>query len=207
MKKNTLIAFVVTLLIAVASFACDCGEKKCEGKTCPTPTTEKKCTDCEKKPQVNATFESIKKLAGNWEITTTENGKTDVAKASYEVTSGGNVVLEKIFIGTPQEMVSVYSNDGTHVTMTHYCMLPNTPRMSLIKSEPGKAFFEMKGKDGIKSRKEHHMHSVELIWNNENQLTQNWTSVKNGKKEPVTAFTWNRVVAAAEKNNGSKSTK
>jgi hypothetical protein len=182
----TLLSFAVLAAWANPSLACDCDKDKI--KTPAVATTAAAPAATTPKP----TFEDLKKLSGNWEITMTENGKKEVAKASYEVTSGGNVVLEKIFIGTDHEMVSVYNTDGSTVAMTHYCMLPNTPRMTLTKTEPGKMFFEMKGKDGIKSKKEHHMRSVELAWNNNNELTQSWISMKDGKLEPATTFTWKR---------------
>ena len=181
--KKFLSVLTITLALASASFACDCDK----AKDTKTPTATAPASNAP-----NPTFESLKKLAGNWEIVFTENGKKEINRATYEVTSGGNAVLEKINIGTPHEMISVYSFDGTSVAMTHYCMLPNTPRMQLTKTQPGRMLFEMKGKDGIKSKKEHHMHSVELVWNSDNELTQNWTSMKDGKLEPTVVFNWKR---------------
>jgi hypothetical protein len=191
MKIKSFVAFFSFAILALStqpSFACDCDKEKAK------PTAEAPAATAP-----NPTFESLKKLAGNWEFTTVENGKKETAKASYEVTSGGKVVLEKIFIGTDHEMISVYNTDGSSVAMTHYCMLPNTPRMTLTKTQPGKMFFEMKGKDGIKSKKEHHMHSVELVWNNDNELTQTWTSVQDGKPQPASIFAWKRATTVASK--------
>ncbi len=210
MKKNSLIAFVVTVLIAFASFACDCGEKKCEGKTCPS--TEKKCTDCEKHSQVNPTFESLKKLSGNWEGKIKMGEQVQDAKASYEVTSGGTAVVEKIFVGSPHEMVSIYYPEGRTVKMTHYCMEGNRPVMTLKDSSDKKLSFEMKGHEGISSKKENHMHALDLTMNSDNQITQDWVSFDKGKKSEAVSFVWNRVedkkaVTAPAKTNGSKSTK
>ncbi|MEZ4846330.1 MAG: hypothetical protein R2877_05140 [Bdellovibrionota bacterium] len=78
---------------------------------------------------------------GNWEIKVfTENGKRN--QQSDLVTSGGNaVLLKKINIGTPHEMISFDSSDGTSVAMTQ---LPHatehTACMQLTKTEPGKMF-------------------------------------------------------------------
>lgn len=207
MKKNFFIAFAITLLIAVASFACDCGEKKCEGKTCPT--SEKKCSDCEKKPEVNVQFESIKKLAGNWEGKTQMAGHEEAVKATYEVTSGGTAVVEKIFVGTPHEMVSIYYPEGKTVKMTHYCMEGNRPVMTLKESTDKKLSFEVKGTEGISSKKEMHMHALALNFNSDTQISQDWVSYDKGKQVEAVNFVWNRVAekAPAAKNNGSKSTK
>lgn len=194
MKK--LLALSLTILFTQISLACDCDkDSKKDAKTAAV-TNAAPSTGLGNQ---NPTFDSLKKLEGYWEITTNEKGK-ETAKASYEVTSGGNAVIEKIFDGTPHEMVSVYATNGTDISMTHYCMLPNQPKMALIKSEPGKMLFKMKGKEGIKSKNEEHMDSVELVWNSNDQLTQTWTSMKDGKptKEP-TVFTWKRVASVTTK--------
>lgn len=51
---------------------------------------------------------------------------------SFKVTSGGSAIVETVFEGTPHEMVTVYhDNSDRQVTLTHYCMLPNQPKMIL----------------------------------------------------------------------------
>ena len=44
--------------------------------------------------------------------------------------------MERIFPGTPQEMISVYYDDDKgRLAMTHYCMMRNRPTFKLVKSE------------------------------------------------------------------------
>lgn len=200
MKKISLIAVIVTLFTASLGFACD----------------DKKCPECEKGKQANASFESLKKLAGNWEGKTSMSGTEETVKASYEVTSGGAAVVEKIFAGTPHEMVSIYYPEGKTVKMTHYCMVGNRPVMTLKSSTDKNLAFEMNGHEGIGSKKEMHMHALDVLWNSENQFTQNWTSFDKGKKSESVTFVWNRVedkpapaVAPTKptKSSGNKSTK
>ncbi len=68
-------------------------------------------------------FEKMKELVGVWEGTT-DMGKGMVAiKATYELTSSGNAILERLFVGLPHEMVTVYYDYNGKLTMTHYCSL------------------------------------------------------------------------------------
>lgn len=49
----------------------------------------------------------IKELAGRWTSTTSMFGKKDEQVfTEYSVTAGGSAVMEKIFPGTPNEMVN-----------------------------------------------------------------------------------------------------
>lgn len=175
------------------AFACDCDKNK-KGETASGAVTAATTAAAPAGTTTTPSFDSLKKLAGTWETKIKdESGKEQTGKATYEVTSGGHVVAEKIFVGTAHEMLSVYSDDGKEISMTHYCMLPNAPRMTLQSTTPGKMYFKMKGKDGIRSKKEHHMDSVELVWNGENEFTQYWSSVKDGKKSDSTIITWKRI--------------
>ena len=51
----------------------------------------------------------IKALAGRWTSTTSMFGnKDEKVFTAYAITAGGSAVVETIFPGTPNEMVSVY---------------------------------------------------------------------------------------------------
>src|SRR6266852_9843928 len=89
-----------------------------------------------------ASFDNVKALLGQWEGTTKMDGKDTPVTASYEMTAGGTAILERLFAGTPHEMVSVYHSDGTKVAMTHYCMLGNQPEMTLREADNNRTLFE-----------------------------------------------------------------
>src|SRR5262245_8705906 len=116
------------------------------------------------KPKTNESFEQMKKLIGTWEGTSKMGGKEEKVTATYELTSGGNAILEKLMAGTPHEMVSIYHPEGKTVAMTHYCMVGNQPKMVMKTSTPTSVAFEMKGASGIGSKKEMHMHAVDIKW-------------------------------------------
>src|SRR5258708_4442203 len=85
-------------------------------------------------PKSSADFERLKSLIGVWQGTETGgHGPADV-RVEYRLTAGGSALEEKLFPGTPHEMVSVYYDEDGKLGMTHYCMLGNHPRMTLTKS-------------------------------------------------------------------------
>src|SRR5262245_55615930 len=74
-----------------------------------------------KKP--SAEFERMKTLVGTW------TGKTDMGQGPMEITvkyrllAGGSVLEERVFEGTPNEMITLYYDQGDKLAGTHYCML------------------------------------------------------------------------------------
>lgn len=121
----------------------------------------------------------LRSLAGSWEGTSQEHGAegTQIIKAEYEVTSGGSVVVEKLFAGSPQEMVSVYRNKNGAIQMTHYCMLKNQPEMELKGTSETRLSFEHADADHTALAKEMHMHALTLDWKDKDNLTQTWIAV------------------------------
>ncbi|HTL11315.1 MAG TPA: hypothetical protein VL588_02425 [Bdellovibrionota bacterium] len=139
-------------------------------------------------PKSNPKFDQLKQLVGTWEGKTKMGDKETTVKATYELTSGGSAILERLFAGTDHEMVSVYHADGSSVAMTHYCMLGNHPTMKLKKSDDHSMAFEMSGKDGIHQSGEMHMHALNISWNNPTHMTEEWVSYNQGKKQDSKMF-------------------
>ncbi len=150
-------------------------------------------------PAASPEFERIKSLAGTWEGTATEmkkEGEPQTGIIEYEITSGGAAVVERLFKGTPHEMVSIYYDRGGKLTMTHYCMLGNRPELALAAgSSPDDIRLEhAAGSDGIDEASEMHMHGLTLAFADADHFTQTWTSWENG--QPMPACT---VIALARK--------
>lgn len=137
--------------------------------------------------KVSAQFEKMKSLVGTWQGKTDAHGKEEPLAISYELTSGGTALIEKINPGSPMEMVTVYANSGNTVNATHFCMLGNQPQMTLKKSTDNSFSFEMVGTKGVASANEMHMHAVTLTVDG-NKLKSEWTSFKDGKKGDVKVF-------------------
>jgi len=151
--------------------------------------------DMSKMPErkMPAEFVQLKSLAGTWTGKSKMHGdKGQNIKVVYSLTAGGSAILERLFPGTPGEMVSVYHVEDGKVCMTHYCALGNAPKMTLKGSTKDSLSFEMKGKDGIASEKEPHMHALTIAWKDKNHIATNWTSYQDGKASPCSTFNLTR---------------
>ena len=139
----------------------------------------------EHKPYVGSeAFERMKQLQGDWEGTLDMGKGPEPLKAHYKVTSGGSVVVETVFVGTPHEMVSVYhDNPDKQLVMTHYCMEANQPKMNLKRMDAQAIVMELSKDADIDVDHEKHMHAATLLFEGGDRLTQKFTGYADGKKE------------------------
>ena len=136
-------------------------------------------------------FERMKKLSGKWEATSSKPNEPK-ATVEYQVTSGGSALVEKLFSGTPHEMVSVYHDKGGKLCMTHYCMLHNQPQMELKSGDDRKLEFVLAKVSGI-NPKEPHMHALTVLFNDDDHITQKWVSFEKGKEKESFEISLTRV--------------
>jgi hypothetical protein len=142
-----------------------------------------------------AEFDKVKGLVGTWKGTTEMEGKPMDVTNTFELTSGGTAVMERLFVGTPKEMVSMYCAKGGKLVMTHYCTIGNQPQMSLMKATDGEMDFSMKGTAGIGSATDAHMHSMNIVWKDADHITEQWTMYGGGKQQKAVEFVLARVPA------------
>jgi hypothetical protein len=141
----------------------------------------------------SAEFDRIKSLVGKW------TGKVDMGQgpvdmtADYRVIAGGSVVEERVFAGTPQEMVTMYYDKGGKLAMTHYCMLGNRPQMSLKSSDAKSITLDFDESCGIDAKKECHMHGVTIGFVDADTITTSCKALMDGKEMPECANTLKRV--------------
>ena len=138
-------------------------------------------------------FERIKSLAGTWK------GKADMGQGpmemtvEYRVISGGSAVEERIFAGTPKEMVTIYHDKNGKLALTHYCMLANRPAM-LLESSDGKTLrFDFDATCGIDAKSEMHMHSLAITFEGPDSIVQDWKLFEDGKAKDSHPFALKRV--------------
>ncbi len=151
--------------------------------------------DMDKKPAASkmpAEFDKLKGLVGTWKGTAKKGEKTVEVKNTFELTSGGTALLEKIGEGDNQ-MISVYCSEGGKLMMTHYCTVGNQPKMSLLKSTGNSLVFAMKGTAGIGSAKDMHMHAMTITWKDADHITENWSMYNEGKNQGGCPFELTRV--------------
>ena len=143
--------------------------------------------------KMSAEFTKLKSLVGTWTGKSKMHGdKMENIKVVYSLTGGGSAVLERICPGTPGEMASVYHVEDGKLCMTHYCSLGNAPKMTFKGSTDNSLSFEMKGKDGIASEKETHMHGLTITWKDKNHIAASWLLYQDGKAAPCSTFNLTR---------------
>ncbi len=130
-----------------------------------------------------AAFERLKSLVGTWEGQAGDEKSGPPATVVYRVASGGSVVQETLFPGTPHEMISMYHMADGSLVMTHYCALANQPRMKLDTkaSSADRLVFAFDGGTNFDPAKDPHIHSG-VIEIKDDALRNEWASWQGGKE-------------------------
>ncbi len=139
-------------------------------------------------------LQRIKSLAGRWTTTTSMFGKKNQRLSTeYQVTSAGSAVLEKIFPGTPQEMISVYYDDNHgKLAMTHYCIMRNRPTLKLASSSPDTLTMKVTKIEGLKN--DPSMGGMTIHFKDKNHFTTTCKEKGQGKdKEAPMTMEYARV--------------
>jgi hypothetical protein len=53
----------------------------------------------------------------------------------FRLLAGGSVIEEKVFVGTPNEMTTMYCDRKGKLALTHYCLFGNRPGMVLESAD------------------------------------------------------------------------
>jgi hypothetical protein len=173
MMKIKIASFCVTLLLA----SCVCLS----------------ADDLAKTKQASPEFERMKTLVGTWK------GKADMGQGPIEMTmqyrllAAGSVLEERVFAGTPNEMVTMYFDQGGKLALTHYCMMGNRPAMLLKSSDPRTLKFDFDKTCGINPAKESHMHALTITFDDADTITTNCKAMIDGKETDEHPTTLTRV--------------
>ena len=138
-------------------------------------------------------FERMKTMVGTW------TGKTDMGQGpidmtvQYRLLAGGSVLEEKVFSGTPNEMTTMYYDQGGKLALTHYCMLGNRPGMLLKSSDPKSLKFDFDKTCGVNPRKESHMHALTINFDDADTVTTSCKAIMDGKETAEHPVTLKRV--------------
>jgi hypothetical protein len=110
------------------------------------------------------------------------------------VVANGSVLMERLKSADESEMITMYSLDGDHIVVTHYCSAGNQPTMqapAATTAPAGKYDFSFVRVSGTKTPDEGHMVTLSLTLPDKNHLTQVWTFDDHGKSM-VDTFTYTR---------------
>jgi hypothetical protein len=143
-------------------------------------------------------FERMKSLVGIW------SGKCDMGQGpvdmtiQYRVIAGGSVVEERSSVGTPEEMVTMFYDKAGKLAMTHYCVLGNRPEMALKAADAKSLTFDLDPSCcTIDTKKESHMRSVKIQFEDPETISLSCKAVMDGKEMPEHSTVLKRVHADA----------
>ena len=141
----------------------------------------------------NAAFQQLKSLVGNWQG---KDQHGNVVHLTFELVSGGSVLMERHGSGNGAEMISMYSAEGNRVILTHYCSAGNQPTLE-SQVIPGASNskhmdFSFVRATGLKTPEDGHMVGLSITLEDKDHLTQIWNYSDHGKKE-TDLFTFTRT--------------
>jgi hypothetical protein len=136
-------------------------------------------------PESPVVFEKLKELAGSWRGSVGKEGNP--AGIDYRVTAGGSVLMETIFPGTPQEMVSMYYLNRGVLTLTQYGVTGIQPEMIYDRKHSTSTdwVFKFDGGRGFSMRDDLHIHDGMIKIADAHHFEATWNTWNQGK--PVNA--------------------
>lgn len=129
----------------------------------------------------SAAFERMKSLVGRWSGESPDMGTMNT---EFRLIAGGSVIEERFAAGTPMEMLSVYHDVNGKLSMTHYCVLRNQPRMRLVKQTADSLTFDLAPTPGLNTAKEKHMHGATYTFLDADHFKLEGVAWDNGKSAP-----------------------
>jgi len=135
-------------------------------------------------------FEKLKSLVGEWQGKL-EDGAT--AQVSYELMSGGSVLVETMTPTKEHTMVTMYHQNGDNLMATHYCAAGNQPRMqaSPAGGEVKKLDFRFVDATNLAKTSPTYMKNLVVTFQDNDHFTQMWTWSQDGK-ETASLFKFER---------------
>ena len=147
----------------------------------------------------SAEFERLKSLVGTWKGTTDMGQGPIEMTVNYRLLAGGSVLEERVFQGTPMEMVTMYYDKEGKLALTHYCVMGNRPGMVLKSSDSKTLTFEFDKTCGIDPLTSAVMNGLTLRFDNADTLTATCRAVINGVVQKENPTTLKRVKEVASK--------
>ena len=137
------------------------------------------------KPNSSIAFERLSSLAGEWK------GVQDGVDITllYTLTADGSTLMEEFRPAKGPVMITMFTVDGDHLLATHYCAAGNQPNMSTkaIEEPQGKSLvFSLVRVTGMKTPDDFHNTDLEVVFEDPDHLTQNWTYLYKGKAGTTT---------------------
>ena len=148
-------------------------------------TTQRDAAGPNERAVAEADYVRIKSLEGDWYLVGGERlGKpvepdAEAPFLTYEISSGGHAVIEKLYAGKPNEMISVYYLDMGRLNMDHYCSLGNQPRMVAVPAGDDFIEFQLVGISNHPDENALHISSHTLEFDGPDALSVYWGATED----------------------------
>jgi hypothetical protein len=141
---------------------------------------------------LNAAFEKVKTLVGEWELTLPTGGRM---VNTFHVIGTGSAVLQLESRPDREDVVTVFYPVGAELRADHYCFLKNQPRfVAKAGPDPNVISFDMRDITNLDSSPQgRHMHATEWHFIDARHLTQEWHLYENGKETRVSRLEFTRA--------------
>jgi hypothetical protein len=120
-------------------------------------------------------FDRLKVLVGDWEATG-EDGKPFTSNIRMV---SNNTVLQETFEkkNHDDQMVTMYSADGSRIALTHFCSMGNQPRMETpaVNGASDEFVFSFTGGSNLPTPDSAHMHRLVLQIDDADHFSETWT--------------------------------
>ena len=119
-------------------------------------------------------FDRLKILVGDW-VATGEDGKPFTN--NIRLVSNRTALQETFQTGQDNQMITMYSADGSRVALTHYCSMGNQPRMETpaVAGATDEFVFSFTGATNLPAPDASHMHRLVLQIDDADHFSETWT--------------------------------
>jgi hypothetical protein len=124
-------------------------------------------------------FDRLASLKGEWK------GEIDGVNTTliYTLTANGSALMEECRPEKGPEMITLFTVDGDHLIVTHYCSAKNQPQLATpaITDAQKPLAFSLVRVTGLKSPDDFHNTGLTVIQEDNDHLTQEWSYQFQGK--------------------------
>lgn len=137
--------------------------------------------------KANSGFDQLKTLVGTWEAKTDEGVTVNTFRLVSNDTAIQEIAQSKDGNAHTQ-MITIYTPNGDHLALTHYCSIGNQPHMETraVSADQKEFDFTFTGAGNLSDPKAPHMHHMTLKIQDQDHFSETWTMDGNGPEHTMT---------------------
>lgn len=135
-------------------------------------------------------LEAMESFVGTW-VEADDDGKpTDKVMSIVVKTASGSVIMERLFPGTDDEMITMYYTENGELKLTHYCGCTNHPIMKAAHDAAGNLIFNCigKGENFADCKTTTHMHDAIYRFDGKDKVHTTWRMMDGGEAGHIGDF-------------------